>query len=75
MLNIPQITLLSKNRNIFWAFVGMLISRLGDGVYSVAVIALAYGITQSGAGTGIVLAAFALSSFLFGSLSGVASDR
>lgn len=75
MLNIPQITLLSKNRNMFWAFVGMLISRLGDGVYSVAVIALAYGITQSGAGTGIVLAAFALSSFLFGSLSGVASDR
>lgn len=75
MLNIPHLTLLSKNRNMFWAFAGMLISRLGDGVYSVAVIALAYGITQSGSGTGVVLAAFAFSSFLFGSLSGVASDR
>lgn len=75
IVSIPHLNLLTRNRNMFWAFIGMLISRLGDGVYSVAVIALAYALTESGAGTGIVLASFAFASFLFGSLSGVASDR
>ncbi|WP_145407929.1 MFS transporter [Paenibacillus xylanexedens] len=74
-LTSPHIQLLQSNRNILWAFIGMLISRLGDGVYSVALIAAAYGITQSGGGTGIVLASFAIANFIFGALSGVVSDK
>lgn len=71
----PHIHLLRTNHNLLWAFIGMLISRLGDGFYSVAIIATAYSITQSGTGTGIVLASFAISSFIFGSISGVFSDK
>lgn len=71
----PHIKLLKSNRNIMWAFIGMLISRMGDGVYSVALIAAAYGATKSGGGTGIVLASFAVANFIFGTLSGVVSDR
>lgn len=71
----PHVKLLKSNRNIMWAFIGMLISRMGDGVFSVALIAAAYGATKSGGGTGIVLASFAVANFIFGTLSGVVSDR
>ncbi|WP_422661258.1 MFS transporter [Paenibacillus sp. EC2-1] len=71
----PQVNLLRSNKNIFWMFIGMLISRLGDGIYSVTLIAAAYGITKSGSGTGIVLASFAIANFIFGSVSGIFSDK
>lgn len=75
LVHSPHIHLLRSNHNMLWAFIGMLISRLGDGIYSVAIIATAYSITKSGSGTGIVLASFAISSFIFGSISGVFSDK
>ncbi|MBP2000219.1 MFS family permease [Paenibacillus shirakamiensis] len=75
ILHTPHIQLLKTHHNLMLSFFGMLISRLGDGIYSVAIIAIAFELTHSSSGTGIVLASFAAANVIFGSLAGVFSDR
>lgn len=67
--------LLRSNPNFRLAWIGMFISRLGDGLYSVAVIWMTYKVIKSGLALGIVLGAFTFSTFIFGILAGVIADR
>lgn len=67
--------LIRSNPNFRLAWFGMFISRLGDGLYSVAIIWMTYQIAKSGLALGIVLGAFTFSTFISGILAGVVADR
>lgn len=67
--------LIRSNSNFRLAWLGMFISRLGDGLYSVAIIWMTYQVTNSGFALGIVLGAFTFATFVFGILAGVIADR
>ncbi|WP_340084122.1 MFS transporter [Siminovitchia sp. FSL H7-0308] len=67
--------LIRANSNFRLTWFAMFVSRLGDGLYSVAIIWMTYQVDRSALSLGIVLGAFTFSTFVFGIFAGVVADR
>jgi MFS family permease len=68
-------SLLRRNRNYRYAWLGQIVSEVGDHFNSIAVLSLALHVTGSGAAVGGVMIARTLSAIIAAPIAGVALDR
>src|SRR3954470_13346384 len=68
-------TLLRRNRNYRYTWLGQIVSEVGDHFNSIAVLSLALHVTGSGAAVGGVMIARTLSAIVAAPIAGVALDR
>ncbi len=68
-------SLIRSNRNYRWLWGGQVVSEIGDHFNSIAVLSLAYDLTQSGAVVGGIMIARTLPSILAAPVAGVVLDR
>lgn len=69
------VTLLRDNKNYRYAWIGQVVSEVGDHFNNIAVFSLAVGATRSGLVVSGVMLARAIPAMLIGPLAGVALDR
>jgi MFS family permease len=67
--------LLRENRNFRWAWIGQVISEIGDNYNNIAVMALALEVTGSGLAVALIFLARAVPMMIAGPLAGVLLDR
>ena len=67
--------LLRENRNFRWAWIGQIISEVGDNYNNIAVMALTLQVTGSGLAVALIFLARALPMMVAGPIAGVLLDR
>lgn len=67
--------LLRENRNFRWAWIGQVISEIGDNYNNIAVMALTLEVTGSGLAVALIFLARAFPMMIAGPLAGVLLDR